>query len=190
MSEKMTPTANENSFSSSHLDVQMQQAWEQVNAGDTEKAAQLFRGAIDLAESEFGDDTLETARILTDVSTGLYLLGSEHYVEACELLERALEIQTSVEGECNIGCARLHRQLAAMHNSREEYEKAILSLQKAVDIFESIDAFGGTVDASEKDALYIDLKKTLLRADERSEDPDDDEESPAKRLMINCDGRE
>ena len=183
----MSSTANADSFNANPLAVQLQQAWEQVNAGDTAKAAELFRDAVGLAEAQLGDETVETARVLTDVSTGLYLLGGDFYVEAADLLERALEIQTAIDGECNINCARLHRQLAAMHNSREEYEKAILSLEKAVDIFEAIDAIGGEVDASEKDALYTDLKKTLLRADERSEDLDEDE-SPAKRLMINCDG--
>ncbi|HEY9760163.1 MAG TPA: tetratricopeptide repeat protein [Oculatellaceae cyanobacterium] len=183
----MTPNAN--SFNASPLAAQMQQAWEQVNTGNSDTAAQLFRGAIGLAESEFGSDTLETAQVYTDVSTGLFLLGEQNYEEAANLLDRALHIQTAVEGECNLGCARLHRQLASMHNSRKDYEKAVASLQKAVDIFEALEVFGSEdIDAEEKDALYKDLRKTLLRADEQKETPEGVE--PATKRLLNCDGRD
>lgn len=179
----MTPTAD--SFSANPLAVQMQQAWEQVNTGNSDAAADLFRGAVGLAESEFGSDTLDTARVFTDVSTGLFLLGEQNYEEAVSLLDRALLIQTAVEGECNLGCARLHRQLASMHNSRRNYEKAVVSLQKAIDIFEVLDVFGSEdIDAQEKDSLYTDLRKTLLRADELRETPEGVE--PATKRLLNC----
>lgn len=179
MGEKMIPT--DDSFNTSPLSAHLKHSWERLNAGDAEQAAQLFHAAIAMTESEFGAVNLETARVFVDIGAGLFSCGERNYDEAIQLLDRALRIQVSVEGECDIGCARLHRQLASMQMSRKNYEGAVVSYRKAIDIFLAVSVFGPAVDSKEKDSLYKDLKTALLRADELSEEPDG-EESAMSRL--------
>jgi tetratricopeptide (TPR) repeat protein len=186
MSRSSEITLADESFSTNPLDVQMQQAWEQVNDGNTASAAELFRGALTLASAELDATSVDLAKVMTDVSTGLFLLGEPYYEESTQLLAQAIEIQSEAEGELNIGCARLHRQLAVMYNARKDFENSASSFGKAMDVFEALAAFGRDVDPVEKKSLYEELRVALRNADAAR--GEEEGESAAHRLN-HCDDR-
>jgi hypothetical protein len=188
MSRSSETTLADESFSTNPVDVQMQQAWEQVNGGNTASAAELFRGALTLANAELDATSIEFAKVMTDVSTGLFLLGEPYYEESTRLLTQAIKIQSGAEGELNIGCGRLHRQLAVMHNARKDFENSASSFGKAVDVFEALAAFGRDVDPVEKKSLYEDLRVASRNADEARGEKEEEGESAAHRLN-HCDDR-
>lgn len=184
MRESSETKSSNGSFSTNPLDVQMQQAWEQVNAGNPKAAADLFRGALTLADSYLDVASVERAKVMTDVSSGLFLLGEPYYEESTNLLSQAIEILSAAEGELNIGCGRLHRQLAVMYNARNDFESGANSLSKAIDVFEALEAFGFEVDSDEKNLLYKEIAIARRKADE-ARGPEDGE--PASSRLHHCD---
>lgn len=142
-------------------------AWEALNASLPDQAVTAFRTAVHNGASQLagGDQEIELADIYIDAATGLSLCGSAHCEEAAQILQQAVELKTKRDGECNIECGRIYRQLSMIQSSSKSYSKAVASMRKAIDIFEALAVVGEAPDPDETAKLYSDLRGLLSQED-------------------------
>jgi len=156
--QNFSPASTEDDLEARSL---LRKAWEKINQGDCQKAGDIFEMALFEARRVFKSGGLALADFITDVGSGLFLCGAEHYELSSSLVRESITIRTTMTGEANLHCGRLYRQLASMLIAEGKYTEAAAAMRKTIDIVETMKLLGAQQDEKELARLYKDLAHAL-----------------------------
>jgi len=159
-------------------------AWEKINEGQLQKAADIFEMALFEARKALTQESIELADFITDLGSGLFLCGEDNYEPAAQLIREAIEIRSKVTGEANVQLGRLYRQLASMLQTEKKYTESVAAMRKTIDIFEVMKSLGASFEEGELAKMYKDLAAVLRLEDAAAQETGENQEDP--RSLRGC----